>query len=64
LRSTFSTSSLVHRRFDPEPDEGQGVEGPHHEEALHYAAPVGEKETYVARAVAAVSPDLTVSAPA
>jgi hypothetical protein len=40
------------------------VEGPHHEEALHYAAPVGEKETYVARAVAAVSPYLTVSAPA
>jgi transcriptional regulator GlxA family with amidase domain len=34
------------------------------EEALHYVAPVGEKETYVARAVAAVSPFLGVSAAA
>lgn len=34
------------------------------EEALHYVAPVGEKETYVARAVAVVSPFLKVAAPA
>ena len=34
------------------------------EEALHYIAPVGEKETYVARAVAVVSPFLKVVAPA
>jgi transcriptional regulator GlxA family with amidase domain len=34
------------------------------EEALHYVAPVGEKEAYVARAVAVVSPFLKVPAPA
>jgi transcriptional regulator GlxA family with amidase domain len=34
------------------------------EEALHYVAPVGEKEAYVARAVAALSPFLKVSAAA
>ena len=34
------------------------------EEAIQYVAPVGEKEAYVARAVAAVSPFLKVAAPA